>query len=64
MEEISKEELVDMKLHDEIDLGDGILIRKVVGGWIYWRQSGTIQSASIGLAGVFVPEPKFTPKQR
>lgn len=60
---VSEQELIDMKLHDEGDLAEGLTIKRVVGGWIYWAQSGTQDTSSMGLAGVFVPEPKFPPKQ-
>ena len=43
--------LKDMKLHEDVRLGGGIIIQKVIGGWIYWRHHDD------AVAGVFVPEP-------
>ena len=48
-----KQQLKDMKLHEEKLVPDNIRIMRVVGGWVYWGGSGA----------VFVPEPKFLPKQ-
>lgn len=46
------QELLNMKLNDEIQDGD-ITIQKVFGGWIYWKERpGT---GGGGTAGVFVP---------
>lgn len=61
-EEISEQELKDMKLNETKCLGDGILMMRVVGGWIYWRTEidkiGTDGGVSVSnaVAGVFVPE--------
>jgi len=59
---VSEQELRNMKLHEDVRLGGGIKIQKVVGGWIYWRhhsekaqgQNGNV-SVSGAVAGVFVP---------
>lgn len=54
-EEITEQLLKDMKLHENIEY-DNLSIQRVIGGWIYWGQVGT-RDTSLGLAGVFVPEP-------
>ncbi len=60
---VSEQDLMDMKLHAELALESGILIKRVVGGWIYWlRREASSQiekastSVSCAIAGVFVPE--------
>ena len=64
----NEERLKDMKPHEELVAGVGIRMIRVVGGWIYWKETvvwpkiekteGTSKSVSCALAGVFVPEPK------
>ena len=55
MDKFTEQELKDMKLHEDIGLGAGIFISRVIGGWIYWRREGS-RDTSLGFAGVFVPE--------
>lgn len=67
VEKMSEQELKGMKLHDEIGLGAGIFIRRVIGGWIYWRtyqqelKTNESSSISCAVAGVFVPENVSSP---
>lgn len=63
-EETTEQELKDMNLHDEMVLDYGILVKRVIGGWIYWKAAQhqseidkVSTSVSCTLAGVFVPEP-------
>jgi len=49
----TERQLKDMKLHETNDIGDDILITKVIGGWIYWCHGA---STAGDVAGVFVPE--------
>lgn len=51
-EEITEQKLKDMKLDEKITFLSSD-IQRVIGGWIYLRGSN----------GVFVPEPKMSPKQ-
>ena len=56
VEEITEQLLKNMKLLENIEIGDEFVIHRVVGGWIYWWQVRT-GATSTSLAGVFVPEP-------
>lgn len=47
-----EKELLDMQLHDRQVVGD-MYVRRVLGGWLYFEQSGT----SAYFPPIFVPEP-------
>ena len=36
---MSKEELLNMRIHDIILISDGWAVMKVIDGWIYYRNS-------------------------
>jgi len=51
-EEITKQKLLNMKLHDTVVINNGFyVITRVLGGWIYCRQEPTVNIAN----PVFVP---------
>jgi len=61
-DEVVKQKMKDMKLHEKMTVG-GSDIQRVIGGWIYWViHDGTVETnkgvgVSCSVAGVFVPEP-------
>ena len=55
--------IYDMKLHEEIDLGNFISVLRVPGGWIYTTNEG-ISESGYDASSCFVPYSKeFRPKQ-
>lgn len=58
MAEITEQELLNMKPHEDLLVGNLLRMIRVVGGWIYWKTEESVgeSEASIAVAGVFVPE--------